>query len=311
MEKVLQKIKKFFRRLYKLLAKSAEVWSENDPWTLSAAISYYTIISLPGLLVIIITVAGYFYGEKEIQGEIRGQFNELIGAESASQIIKMIEKARLGANTVWATILGIGTLIFSATGVFAQLQRALNQLWDLQVIPKKAMLKLLITRLFSMGMILILGFLMLVSLVISSAIYFFSDALSDYLGMIGTYLFEVINIVFSLIVVAAVFALIFKVLPDAKVSWKKIWVGAFLTSILFNIGKFLIGYYIGQSDPGSTYGAAGSVILILIWVAYSSLILLFGAAFTRVYAERKGDFIKTNEYAKRINKVPVRPEEME
>lgn len=306
----MNKLIKFFKRLVKLFSKSADVWSKNDPWTLSAAISYYAIISLPGLLVIIISVAGYFYGEQEIQGEIKNQFDNLIGSESARQVAGMIEQARLGSDSVWATILGIGALIFSATGVFAQLQRALNQLWGIKILPKKAIIKLLLTRLFSLGMILVLGFLMMVSLIISSLIFFFSDLISDYLGQAGTYLFEAINVTFSLVVVATVFALIFKVLPDAKISWKKIWVGAFLTSGLFNLGKYLIGYYIGQSDPGSTYGAAGSVILILIWVAYSSLILLFGAAFTRVLAERKGEVIKTSDYAEKVNEVQIKPEDL-
>ncbi len=304
-----QKIKKYFSRIKKLASRTFDVWTLNDPWTLSAAISYYTIISLPAILVIILTVTGYFYSEQTVRLEIKEQITSLVGPESARQVMNMIDRAKLGQNNLWTTVIGVITLIFSATGVFVQLQRALNQIWDIRVKPKKALIKFLINRAFTLGTIVILGFLMLVSLIVSSLISIFSDFITGYFNIDAPIVFKGVNILFSIVVTALVFVLMFRILPDARVRWKYLWIGGIFTSFLFNLGIWLIGYYIGQNDPGSTYGAAGSLVLILIWVAYSALIFLFGAAFTRVYAERKDRVILTTGYAERIDKVVVDPEE--
>jgi len=298
------KIKNYFTKTKKLVVKTYEVWSANDPWTLSAAISYYTIISLPAILVIILSITGYFYSEQTIQNEIKAQVTDLMGQESASQVMKMIDRAQLSVTSFWATFIGILTLIFSATGVFLQLQRALNQIWDIRIKSDRALIKLLINRAFTLSAIVILGFLMLVSLVISSLISIFSGLITDYLNMEAGSLYSMINGLFTFLITAIVFLLMFRILPDARVKWRYLTVGSLVTALLFGLGIWLIELYIGRSDPGSTYGAAGSLILILVWVAYSSLIFLFGAAFTRVYAEQKGE-IKTTGFAERIDEVVV------
>ncbi len=300
---------KFFNNIKRLVSKTFEVWSLNDPWTLSAAIAYYTIISLPAILVIILTITGYFYNEARIQQEIQSQISQLVGNESANQVIKMIDRAQLSTNTFWATIIGVATLIFSATGVFLQLQRALNQIWDIRIKPKKAFIKFLINRAFTLSTVVILGFLMMVSLVLSSLISLFSSFITDNLNIHIGFLYTAINGIFTLAITIIVFLLMFRILPDARVKWRYLLVGATVTALLFNLGVWLIGLYIGNSDPGSTYGTAGSLVLILIWVAYSALIFLLGAAFTRVYAERKDHVITTTGFAERIHTVVVEKED--
>jgi membrane protein len=298
------KIKEYFHRIKDLIVRTYKVWSANDPWTLSAAISYYTIISLPAILVIILSITGYFYSEQTVQDEINSQITELIGQESAAQVMRMIDSAQLSATSFWATLIGIVTLIFSATGVFLQLQRALNRIWDIRIKSNRALLKLLIDRAFTLSAIVILGFLMLVSLVISSLISIFSGIITEFLNIEAGLLYSGINGLFTFLITTFVFMLMFRILPDARVKWKYLAVGAVITALLFGLGIWLIELYIGRSDPGSTYGAAGSLVLILVWVAYSSLIFLFGAAFTRVYAESMGE-VKTTAFAEKINEVVV------
>ena len=305
----MKRIKKYFQSTKKLISKTFEVWSLNDPWTLSAAISYYTIISLPAILVIILAITGYFYNQQALQQEIRSQISGLIGTESATQVMKMIDRAQLSTSSFWPTVIGVATLIFSATGVFLQLQRALNQIWDIRIKPSKALLKFLINRAFTLGTIVILGFLMLISLALSSLVSIFSELLIDYFNITVQIVFKLINYGLTFILTAVVFLLMYRILPDARVKWRYLWIGAFVTSVLFNAGVWLISYYIGKSDPASTYGAAGSLVLIPIWVAHSALIFLFGAAFTRVYAERKDRVILTTGFAERIDKVVVDTEE--
>ncbi|MCB2219063.1 MAG: YihY/virulence factor BrkB family protein [Bacteroidetes bacterium] len=309
MKNTLNNFLKLLNNLKKIVANTFKVWSFNDPWTLSAAISYYTIISLPAIMVIMLTITGYFYSEEKVQQEINNQITQLIGNESARQVINMIDKAKISTQTFWATVIGIVTLIISATGVFLQLQRALNQIWDIRVKPKKALLKFLINRVFTLSTIVILGFLMLVSLVTSSLITIFSGFITEYFSIKAGFLFNGTNTIFTLFFTGVVFLLMFRILPDARIKWRFLMIGSLVTSVLFNFGIWLIGFYIGRSDPGSTYGAAGSLVLILIWVAYSSLIFLLGAAFTRVYAERKNEVIDTTSFAERIDKVAISPED--
>lgn len=298
-----RKIKWAGRNVFGLLRDTTETWTRNDPWTLSAAISYYSIISLPALLLIIFKTAGYFYGEEAIHGEITSQIEDFVGTQAAYQVSQMIMKAQFSTNTVWATVVGIGALIFSATAVFMQLQRALNHIWGIRVQPQKAILKLLISRAFSLLMIFLLGMIMIATLILSSLIYVLSDFLMEYFQTVGKVIFFTIDIAFSVLILGLLFTAILKVLPDGNVRWRDLWIGALITSVLFNLGKFVIGYYIGQSNPGSAYGAAGSVILILIWVAYSSLVFLFGAAFTKEYADGFGKTVTAASYAERTVRI--------
>ena len=236
-------------------------------------------------MVIVITVAGYFYDKKTVTKHLTTQIQNVIGGDTATDIESMIGKASETKGTVLASVLGIATLLFGATGVFYQLQQMLNRIWEVKpkVKTKQKILELIKDRLFSFGLILAVGFLLLVSLVISAAIGAVNTWVSQNFSESLTIVFSLLDILVSIGVVTFLFAAIFKFLPDAKIKWRHVWPGAFLTSILFVIAKFALGLYLGQSDPGSTYGAAGSIILIMLWVSYAGVILLFGAEFTRVY----------------------------
>lgn len=271
-----------------LIKETFRQWSEREPFNNSIIISYYTIFSLPGLLVIIITVAGYFYDEKKITTQITGQIESTIGGDTASDVEKIVDKASETKGSVIASVLGVATLLFGATGVFYQLQQILNKMWEVKPKPKQKILKLIKDRIFSFGLILVVGFLLLVSLVLSAALSAVGDWVSGHISESLQVAFKILDFAVSLGVVTLLFASMYKFLPDAKISWKDVWIGALMTSVLFVIAKFSLGIYFGKSDPGSTYGAAGSIVLIMLWVSYAGLILLFGAEFTQVYANRYG-----------------------
>lgn len=285
---------KKFRRLVK---QTFNQWNEREPFNNSIIISYYTIFSLPGLLVIVINVAGYFYDKKEVTKQITGQIQAMVGGDTANDVQSIIDKASEGKETVISSILGIATLLFGATGVFYQLQQILNKMWEVKPKPKQKILKLIRDRVFSFGLILAVGFLLLVSLVLSAGLSALSDWVLGYIADSLKLLFVVLDFVVSFTVVTVLFASIYKFLPDAKIRWKDVWVGAIMTSVLFVIAKFGLGVYFGTSDPGSTYGAAGSIILIMLWVSYAGLILLFGAEFTRVYADEYGKKVQPTDTA--------------
>jgi len=279
-----EKLKTFWR----LIKDTFRQWSEREPFNNSIIISYYTIFSLPGLLVIIITLAGYFYDEKKVTSEITGQIEATVGGDTASDVEKIVEKASQSKDSVIASILGVATLLFGATGVFYQLQQILNKMWEVKPKPKQKILKLIKDRIFSFGLILAVGFLLLVSLILSAALGAVSEWVSGHISDSLQVAFKILDFVVSLGVVTLLFASIYKFLPDAKIAWKDVWIGALMTSVLFVIAKFGLGIYFGTSNPGSTYGAAGSIVLIMLWVSYAGLILLFGAEFTQVYANRYG-----------------------
>ena len=280
-----------------LLKETFRQWSEREPFNNSIIIAYYTIFSLPGLLVIIINVAGYFYDEKEVTSKITGQIQGMIGGDTASDVQSIIDKASENKGTVISSILGIATLLFGATGVFYQLQQILNKMWEVKPKPKQKVLKLIRDRVFSFGLILAVGFLLLVSLVVSAGLSAVSEWASGYISDSFTIIFRLLDFIVSLGVVTVLFASIYKFLPDAKISWKDVWIGAIMTSVLFVVAKFALGLYFGKSDPGSTYGAAGSIILIMLWVSYAGLILLFGAEFTQVYSNRYGKKVQPTSTA--------------
>ena len=276
------------KNFWGLLKETFRQWSEREPFNNSIIISYYTIFSLPGLLVIIITTAGYFYDEKKITSQITSQIESTVGGDTATDVEKIVQKASETKDSVIASILGVATLLFGATGVFYQLQQILNKMWEVKPKPKQKILKLIRDRIFSFGLILVVGFLLLVSLILSAALVAVGDWVSGHISESLQVAFKILDFVVSLGVVTLLFASIYKFLPDAKISWKDVWIGALMTSVLFVIAKFALGIYFGQSDPGSTYGAAGSIVLIMLWVSYAGLILLFGAEFTQVYANRYG-----------------------
>lgn len=295
-----KKTKRFFAEVWDFTKETFTRWDNDDPWRLSAVVAYYAIFSMPGLMMIVISFSGYFYQEEAVTGQLYEEISELVGAEAALQIEGMVRQASMDDSFTISTVIGIATLIFAATGVFFHLKVSLNHIWGVAAQPKKAWLKLIIDRVFSFGMILAIGFLLLVSLVLSSMLSALSGYISSHISEYSVYLFRLLDIVISFGMITLLFGLIYKVLPDVKIRWKDVWIGAAVTALLFILGKTLIGFYLGQSNPGSAYGAAGSVILILTWVSYSSLILFLGAEFTQVYSQRYGTTIEPADYAVRV-----------
>jgi membrane protein len=253
---------------------------------MSAALAYYTIFSLAPLLVIAIAIAGLVFGEKAAQGEIVGEIQELIGQDGAKAVQTMIQSAYRPAHSVIAAVIGVVTLLFGATGAFSEVYDALNIIWDVDAKPSTG-LAILKARFLSFGMILIIGFLLMVSLVVSATLAGIAKFAASGLVMPAAVLHS-IDLVFSFAVITVLFAMIFKTLPELKIAWSDVWMGAALTALLFAVGKFVIGFYIGKSVPASSYGAAGSLVIVVAWIYYSALILYFGAEFTQVYAHAFG-----------------------
>ncbi len=291
-------MKKFrFKDFGGILKKTFKVWNAKDPFRESSIIAYYAIFSIPALLVIVVTIAGVFLGRDTVNNYLYSQINTAIGKTSADAINSMIVKAAETGNSLTATIMGIVTLLLGATGVFVQLQKSLNIIWEVKADPKKQNIWVTIkTRLFSFGLIISIGFLLLVSLIVTSLLSVLTNNLhSGWPGGI-MFLYYVVNFIVSLAIISVLFGLILKVLPDVRIGWRFVRLGAVLTGLLFVMGKFALGIYFSSADPASVYGAAGSIILILLWVSYSSMILFFGAEFTKVYS----DFCEAKAPAKSI-----------
>ncbi len=289
---------------FKLIQETAKEWSEDNVPLLAAALAYYTVFSLAPLLLIAIAIAGFFFGEEAARGEIIGQIQGLFGREGAQAIQAMIQNAnRPGSGGTIATIIGVVVLLFGASGVFGQLQVALNTIWEVKPKPGNSIKSFLQSRFLSFAMVLVIGFLLLVSLVLSAVLaavsYYFGNLVPGFV-IVG----HIINFIISFGVVTVLIAAIYKFLPDVDIPWKNLWVGAGVTALLFNLGKFLLGLYLGNSSVGSAYGAAGSLVVVLIWVFYSAQILLFGAEFTQVYSKYRGLPIEPSKHAVRVPKQP-------
>lgn len=276
---------------------------------LSSSLAYYTVFSLAPMFVIIIFFAGMFLGQEAIQGSIYAQLQGFIGADAAGQLQDMIKNAAINDKGGMALWIGIIVLLIGATTVFGEIQDSINDIWGLKANPKAGLVKLLLARLLSFGMIATLGFLLLVSLAATAIVESIGGRLERYFPDVTVVVFYIINLVLNLSVVTLLFAIIFKVLPDAKITWRAVWPGAFATAILFMIGKFLISFYISKSEIGSTYGAAGSLAILLVWIYYSAMILYFGAEFTKAWAVQHHAEIKPNHYAVWEKKVTVGGEE--
>lgn len=277
---------------------------------LSGSLAFFTIFSLPGLLIIIIWVSDLFYGRDVVEGSVYSQIESFVGHTAALDIQATIRNATTSTGGNFATIVGLIALTFGATSVFNEIQDSINNIWRLKTKPKKGfgILKLLFDRLLSFSMIITLGFILLVSLVINGGMDFLLDNLMVKYPQLTVVLVYILNIVISYFITAFIFAAIFKVLPDAKIKWRHVWIGAFVTAFLFMLGRFLISYYLGHNRMTSAYGAAGSIIVILMWVYYSSMILYFGAAFTHVYVKFKGQRIYPNSYAVWVQQIEVESE---
>lgn len=281
-------MKSAVRQLVPLTKQTFKTWWGREPFNNSIIVAYYTIFSLPGLLVIVINVAGYFFGKDTVIDEISAQVGGMIGADIVKDVEGITSRATETGGTTISTILSIATLLFGATGVFYHVQQILNKIWEVEPKPKQRIMSLVRARLFSFGLVLAVGFLLLVSLVLSAAVTAVSDWAQGYISEAATVLFAAVDIVLSIGIVTLLFAAMFKFLPDVKIAWKDVWVGAILTAILFTIAKFALGLYFGKSDPSSAYGAAGTIVLIMLWVSYAGLILFFGAEFTKVYVASQG-----------------------
>lgn len=278
------------RTWWTLLKEAFEKWSTDKAPRLGAALSYYTVFSLVPLLVLTISIAGLVFGTEAAQQAIMTQIESLVGPQSAAAIKQMLEIAQKPSSGMFASIIAVATLLLGASGVFAQLQDALNTIWGVEPKTGRGLWGTIKDRFFSFMAVLGTGFLLLVSLVLSAALAAIGKLFQGWLPRHEA-LLHLANSAMSFGVITLLFAMMFKLLPDAKITWRDVWIGAGLTSLLFTIGKFLIGMYLGKAEVGSAYGAAGSLVILLVWVYYSGQILLYGAEFTAVYANRYGSRI--------------------
>jgi membrane protein len=266
----------------------------------SASLAYYTVFSIAPLLVIITTLSGIFFGHEAIKGEVYNQLNGLVGSAAAAQIQDTIKKIHLTGNNFFASVVSIVILLIGATTIFGEVQDSLNKIWGLRVKTKKTWWKLILTRLLSFSLILSICFIMIISLALNIIISSFGNFLNRYIRDFNVYFIQATDAILSFLVSSFLFSLMFKILPDAKIRWKDVLFGGFITAIFFTLGKLAIGFYLGKSNLGTLYGAAGSIIIIMLWVYYSSIILYLGAEFTKVHANLYGRRIQPNEYAEWI-----------
>jgi membrane protein len=290
-------IKNMFNKTAYLLKETFKGFIDDNAIKLSAALSYYTIFSLPPLLIIIISLSGIFFGADAVKGEIFGQIKGLVGNDTALQIQETLKNVKLSNSTAFATIIGIIILLIGASGVFSEIQDSINFIWGIKAKPRRGLIKFMYNRLMSFSMIGSVGFLLLVSLTINSLIEILNKRLAVNFPHDAILIVYVSNTLISFIIITLLFTIIFKALPDGKISILDCIIGASFTAFLFMIGKFAIGFYLGSYNIASIYGAAGSVILILVWVYYSAIILYFGAEFTKVYAHVHGKKITPNAYS--------------
>lgn len=289
-------------KIWTLLKKAFAEFNDDNAIKLSASLAYYTIFSIVPLSIIILSVCGLFFGEDAVAGQFYGQINGLVGNQAAAQIQETIKNMQLSDNNVFAMVFGIIMLLVGASGVFAEIQSSINYIWGLKAKPKKGFKKFIKNRIMSFSMIGSMGFLLLVSLLANTILDVMSGRLREYLPNATVYLFYILNIVVVFAIITLLFSTIFKTLPDGKLAWKDTLIGSGVTAILFMIGKLGISIYLGTSSVASAYGAAGSIVIILVWVYYSAIILYFGAEFTKVYAQLYGKKIIPNSYAVEISK---------
>jgi len=289
---------------FHLFVQAAKEFSEDNALKFSASLSYYTLFSLAPILIIVIAISSTFFGREAAEGYLYTQFEGLLGTVGALQVQEMIRNAHISGSTTIATIIGVATLIFGATGVFLEIQDSINSIWSLKAKPKRGWLKFLQNRLLSFSLIVGIGFLLLVSLVLSAMLSVIYDFLNRRFGEMAWLSWIIANVI-NITTVMLLFSVIFKVLPDAKVKWRDVMVGALFTAALFLIGKWAINIYLSRSSTLSVYGAAGAVVLIILWVYYSAAILYFGAEFTKVYANKYGNKIAPNSYAVFIEKKEI------
>lgn len=291
------KVIKFFKDFWFILKDSATNFMANGDIKFSAALSYYTIFSLAPMLLLALMVGGFVFGQDAVQGHLFEQMNGLVGDDVSAQIENMLAKISLNKNTFVATVIGIITLIVGATSMFGEIQSTINRIWGIKTKPSKGIITLLFNRLLSFTMVLIIGFLLMVSLAASAIIDLLNTKIIHLLPDFSYFIMNVVSNIVSLFIVSVLFMLIFKFLPDAMIRLKDAFVGAIFTSALFLLGKYLIGIYLTSMANADIFGAAGSIIILLLWVYYSSILLYFGAEFTKSYALNQGQGIQANKYS--------------
>lgn len=293
------------KTLWGLLKVTFSQWRRDQASLMAAALAYYTVFSLAPLLIIVIAIAGAIFGEQAAKGELVAQIQGVVGREGAQLIQTAIENASQldPSQGPIPTLINIGVLLFGASVVFAQLQKSLNRIWEVEAKPGNCIKRVLRKRLLTFSMVLVIAFLLLVSLVMSTMLVILGNYLRDLVPGF-TYLWQILNFFISFSLVTLLFAMIFKILPDAKIAWRDVWMGAAITAVLFDIGKFLLGFYLGKTSLASAYGAAGSLVIILTWVFYSAQILFLGAEFTQVYVRHYSREIVPDEHAVRVPKTP-------
>jgi membrane protein len=291
------------KRLVSIFSYTIQVFKEfsaDNILKYSASLAYYTVFSIAPLLVIVSTLSGIFFGKEAVNGEVYNQLKGLVGSAAAVQIQDIIKNIHLTGNNFFASVVSIVVLLIGATSIFGEVQDSLNKIWGLKVKAKKIWWRLILTRLLSFSVILCIGFIMIVSLILNAIVSAFGNFLGRYIHQFSVYLIATIEGVLSFLVATFLFSFMFKLLPDAKIRWKDVLFGGFITAMFFTVGKVAIAYYLGKSNLTTLYGAAGSIIIIMVWVYYSSIILYLGAEFTKVHANLYGQKIQPNEYAEWI-----------
>lgn len=287
----------FIKTFWQSIRQAAVDFSNDNAFKLAASLSYSMIFAIGPLLIVVISLAGIFWGEQAVEGKLYMQIKDLVGSGAALQVQDIIKYIQQSRHSMTGAIVGGAVLVIGATGVFTEVQGSINYIWSIQAKPKKGWLYLLISRLISFSLIVVFGFISMVSLVINSLMDLLSDYLVHHFSHFTVYFFYVVNLLLILAVTVLLFTIMFRVLPDAIMSWRDAFIGAFFTGVLFLVGKLLIGVYLGHSNIGRMYGAAASMMVILVWVYYSSIILYFGAEFTKTHAMRHGKGIRPNDNA--------------
>lgn len=288
---------KTFKDVLKIAGSTFNAFMNDKGLKLSASLSYYTVFSLGPLLLLLISLVGIFLGRDAVQGKLFSEINGLIGSNAALQVQDMIRSIELSGKSTLSLIIAVVTLIIGATSVFGEIQDSINMIWKVKAKPKRGWVKLLKDRLLSSSLIISIGFLLVVSLVINGFVLALSSYFTHLFPGVALILVNGLNLALSFLFTSILFGVIFKVLPDVKIGWKDVRAGALFTAILFLIGRFVIGFYIETTATGSAFGAAGSIIVILVWVYYTAAILYMGAEFTQTYAEFKGSRIRPADYA--------------
>jgi membrane protein len=296
------------KKIGQLLKDTVHGFDNDRVFKLSGSLAYFTVFSIGPMLIVAIFFADIFYGREAIEGTIYHQINGFVGNEAAAQIQEIIRNATLSGKSTLTAIIGFITLFIGATTVFAEIQDSINLIWNLKTKPEKGWIKMVMNRLLSFSIVVSLGFLSLVSLIVNGLLEALGTRLKNAFPDVAVVVIYAINLAITFVVITVLFAIIFKVLPDAKIKWKDVMVGSVVTALLFMLGKFGITFYIGQSHIGTSYGTAGSLVILLVWVYYSAIILYFGAEFTKAYAVHFGNRIYPNQYAVWIKHVDIEEE---